>query len=152
MGELNMMQTTFLMITVLCVLLPSPSDGCPPTVCGRNNQWKHYKKIIKQSHKELETIFKAIVGQSPNICPTFSLSCLSDNALEPPTSTRSFDECGLNCRANQDCEFWTMIPKSSTFDRQSEPLSDCWLLRNCNNPVPNQPGFVSGNRDCPPGE
>merc|ERR1711936_310075 len=84
-------------------------------------------------------------------CPTYSINCLNNNAIEPPTELRDFNQCGLNCGANPNCEFWTMIPISST-DPGPEPLSNCYLLSNCNAPTSGQPGVVSGNRDCPPGQ
>merc|ERR1712142_1405795 len=91
-----------------------------------------------------------LLGSPQSSCPTFNVDCLNDNSIGPPTKLRDFNQCGRNCRSNEACEFWTMIPLSST-DPDPEPLSNCWLLFNCNKPK-TVIGDISGTRDCPPGE
>merc|ERR1712142_87732 len=136
--SLNMMPTTFILITLLCALPPVPVSS---------------KNLLKHIHKEIHAIHSF---SGPGQCPIRSLSCKSStNVIENPTQTSDFNQCGIRCGQNKRCQFWTMIPITpSDYDPKTQttagPISDCFLLLNCDSPIRGVIGVISGNKNCPP--
>ena len=119
------------------------------------------------------------VAAAAGQCPVGGFNCLDKtNPIAPPTKTDDPDQCGksrpllimidlsvqsllthslsgIRCQLDPSkrCNFWSMIPigTGSESDAMSDPLSDCWLLSNCNEPKP-EVGVISGTKDCPPQE
>lgn len=78
-------------------------------------------------------------------CPVYDKSCIARNNLLAPTVGQTVttpDECGLKCRYDPRCIYWTMVPNFL-------PPADCYVLSSCEDAVPKNRS-VSGSYSCPP--